>query len=561
MSNPVPAKLPAKLKWQRQQISPWSRQVEVFYAALSFLCQLWWDQFWRNSSSSQRQRRARWLVKQILDLGPSFIKVGQSLSTRVDLLPPEYVSVLSELTDRVPSFAVAEAIAVIEAELGQTIYSIYRDFDPQPLAAASLGQVHRARLHTGEEVVVKIQRPGLKQLFDLDSLAVLKLLKFLQRYWAAARKYELEGIYQEFFRVLYQEIDYLHEAKNAERFRQNFAGYAQIVVPKVYWQYSSAKVLTLEFVPGIKVDQRAALEQAGIDPKQINQLGICCYLKQFLQDGFFHADPHPGNLAVTSQGSLVFYDYGMMAEVPALSRDQMVKSFLAILRKDTNGVVDTLLELGLIMPVGDLTPVKRIMKFVLDKFTEKPVDVRAFEEMRSEIIALFESQPFRLPAKMTYVLKSLTTLDGIARILDPDYNFTAAAQPFVRSLAVQSGGNLLVSLAQQTRGLIRDRLNQPDPTLVLIKRLEERLERGELEIQVKSLESDRALKRLDLAVKVLIHVCVMGFSLVTAAVLMVGQLSGLAIAAACLAAFSGWGCLQAWLAWNWRQKLDQLAEK
>lgn len=500
-------------------------------------------------------------MQQILDLGPSFIKVGQSLSTRVDLLPPEYVEVLSELTDRVPPFPVTEAIAVIESELGQTIYSVYRDFDPQPLAAASLGQVHRATLHTGEDVVVKIQRPGLKPLFDLDSLAVLKLINFLQRYWPAARKYDLEGIYDEFFTVLYQEIDYRHEAQNAERFRRNFADYPRIVVPKVYWSHSTAKVLTLEFVPGIKVDQREALEQAGIDPKQINQIGICCYLKQFLQDGFFHADPHPGNLAVTREGNLVFYDYGMMAEVPALSRDQMVKSFFAILRKDTNVVVDTLLEMGLIMPVADMTPVKRIMKFVLDKFTEKPVDIRAFEEMRSEIVSLFESQPFRLPAKMAYVLKSLTTLDGIARILDPEYNFTAAAQPFVRGLAMEGGGNLLVTLARQTRDLIRDRLNQPSPTLELIKRLEERLERGELLVQVKSLESDRALKRLDLGMKVLIYACMSGFSLVTAAILLVGHLSGWAIAAACLGVFSGWGCLQAWWAWGWRQKLDQLSEK
>jgi predicted unusual protein kinase regulating ubiquinone biosynthesis (AarF/ABC1/UbiB family) len=565
--NPIaPTTLPTLLKWQRSQASPLIRQVEVFQAAFTFLFFLWWDNLRQNFSPRTHQKRSKWLVRTILDLGPTFIKVGQSLSTRIDLLPLEYVIALSELTDRVPAFPVQEAIAVIEAELGKSIYTIYRDFDPKPLAAASLGQVHRARLHSGEEVVVKIQRPGLKQLFDLDSLAVAKLIKVLQRFWQAARRYDLEGIYDEFFTVLYQEIDYQHEGKNADRFRQNFAEHPRIVVPKVYWDYSSTKVLTLEYVPGIKVDQKEALRDAGIDPKQINQLGICCYLKQFLQDGFFHADPHPGNLAVTIQGNLVFYDYGMMAEVPAMSRDQMVKSFFAILRKDTNVVVDTLLEMGLIAKVGDMTPVKRIMKFVLDKFTEKPVDIRAFEEMRSEIVTLFESQPFRLPAKMTYVLKSISTLDGIARILDPEYNLTAAAQPFVRSIATQGGGNLLASLANQAKDLFRDRFNQPSPTIQLLRRLEERLERGEIQVQVKSIESDRTLRRLDLGMKVLIYACLMGFSLVAAAILLVGSfshtsLTAWAIAALVISAFTFLGFLNSLFIWTMRQKLDRLAQK
>jgi predicted unusual protein kinase regulating ubiquinone biosynthesis (AarF/ABC1/UbiB family) len=322
----------------------------------------------------------------------------------------------------------------------------------------------------------------------------------------------------------------------------------------------------LEFVPGIKVDRKEALLEAGIDPKQINQIGICCYLKQFLQDGFFHADPHPGNLAVTVSGDLVFYDYGMMAEVPSMSRDRMVKSFFAILRKDTNVVVDTLLEMGLIAQVEDMTPIKRIMKFVLDKFTEKPVDIRAFEEMKAEIISLFESQPFRLPAKMTYVLKSISTLDGIARILDPEYNLTAAAQPFVRSLATQEGGNLLASLANQAKDLFRDRFNQPSPTIQLLRRLEERLERGELQVQVKSLESDRTLRRLDLGMKVLIYACLMGFSLVVAAILLVGSfayasLTGWAIATLMISALTFFGFLNALFTWTLRQKLDQLAQK
>jgi predicted unusual protein kinase regulating ubiquinone biosynthesis (AarF/ABC1/UbiB family) len=326
----------------------------------------------------------------MLELGPTFIKIGQSLSTRVDLLPPEYISSLAQLQDKVPAFSAKEARQIIELDLGKSLYNIYRDFDEIPLAAASLGQVHRATLYTGEDVVVKVQRPGLKRLFDLDLLAVGKLLRVFRRYFSWTRKYNLEGIYNEFFTILYQEIDYVIEGKNADRFRKNFEGYPRIVVPKIYWEYSTSMVLTLEYVPGIKINDRQALEACGLNPKEINQLGICCYLKQLLQDGFFHADPHPGNLAISPSGSLIFYDYGMMAEVKTMAKDQMVKTFFAVLRKDTNEVVDTLMSMGFIEPIADMSPVKRMLKFVLDRFTERPVNVYEFEQIKSEVVAIFE---------------------------------------------------------------------------------------------------------------------------------------------------------------------------
>jgi predicted unusual protein kinase regulating ubiquinone biosynthesis (AarF/ABC1/UbiB family) len=339
---------PKKLRWQRIKSSALARQREVFLASFTFLFFLWWDKFWQIDTSRTRSKRAEWLVRNMLELGPTFIKIGQSLSTRVDILPPEYISNLSQLQDKVPAFSAKEAREIIELELGKSLYTIYRDFDEVPLAAASLGQVHRATLHTGEDVVVKVQRPGLKKLFDLDLLAVGKLLKVFRRYLPWSRKYNLEGIYDEFFTILYQEIDYEIEGNNADRFRKNFEGYPRIVIPKVYWEYSTSMVLTLEYVPGIKVDDRQALEACGLNPKEINQLGICCYLKQLLQDGFFHADPHPGNLAVSPSGSLIFYDYGMMAEVKTMAKDQMVRTFFAVLRKDTNEVVDTLMSMGFI---------------------------------------------------------------------------------------------------------------------------------------------------------------------------------------------------------------------
>ncbi|AFY68439.1 ABC-1 domain-containing protein [Thalassoporum mexicanum PCC 7367] len=552
------------LRWQKTKYSPIARQRDIFRAAFSFAFFLWWDNLWQNNSAKVRNRRANWLVTTLLDLGPTFIKIGQSLSTRVDLLPKEYVVALSRLQDQVPEFDAAQAVTIIETELGQSLHSVYLDFDHEPIAAASLGQVHKAKLHTGEEVVVKVQRPGLKSLFDLDSHVIAKLLKLVRRWFPRSKKYQLEEIYSEFFTILYQEIDYCQEGRNVDRFAENFNGQAHILTPTVYWQYTTTKVMTMEYLPGIKIDDRQALEACGLDPKEINKVGISCYLKQLLEDGFFHADPHPGNIAVSQEGNLIFYDFGMMWEVPAIDKDQMVKTFFAVLKKDTNQVIDTLTTMGLLEPVADMTPVRRVMKFMLDKFTEKPVDLKAFEQMQREVYAIFEQQPFRLPAKMTYILKSLTTLDGIARILDPEYNITAAAQPFVKSITLakskQGGGSVVGELARQAKGFIADQFNKPTRAELLINDLEGRIERGELEFKVRSTASDRTLKRINLVLKTLTYTCMSGFLLLSGTVLLVAGYTGWAIALFMFAGLGGIFLVRSFAKLILREKLDKLAE-
>ncbi|HAN46222.1 MAG TPA: hypothetical protein DCQ32_06675 [Cyanobacteria bacterium UBA8156] len=505
-------------KWQRARLTAWGRQRDVFQAAFTFLFWLWWDGIRQDNSAATRSRRAKWLIQTLLELGPVFIKVGQSLSTRVDLLPPEYLAAFAGLQDSVPPFSSWEAVTTVEAELGRSLREVFGEFAETPLAAASLGQVHRARLHSGEEVVVKVQRPGLRALFDLDSRAVNKLIRILRQRFAWARELDLLGIYDEFFTILYQEIDYTIEGKNADRFRENFRDYPQIATPKVFWEYSTTKVLTLEYLPGIKVDDVAALRANGLSPRAVNDLGIRSYLKQFLVDGFFHADPHPGNLAVRPDGTLIFYDYGMMAEIPALDKEQMVQTFFAILKKDANEVVDRFVAMGLLVPSSDMSPVKRIVQFVLDRFTEKPFDVKAFGEVKDEVYLLFEKQPFRLPAKMTYLLKSLSTLVGIALILDPQYNFKAAAQPFIKTLAMTNTG-AIAEFARQAKDFLVYKFRQPSPTEVILRRLEERLERGELRIQVQSLESERTLKRIEIAVLCVLYGCLAGLGAIAGVLL------------------------------------------
>ncbi|MFB8787360.1 MAG: AarF/ABC1/UbiB kinase family protein [Potamolinea sp.] len=552
------------LRWQRPKYSPLARQIDIFGSAATLLFYLWWDKTVAHNSSRHRHRRAQWLVGTLLDLGPTFIKIGQALSTRADLLPLEYVQALGQLQDRVPEFSPTEAIALIESEFGKSIHALYRDFDHFPLASASLGQVHKARLHTGEDVVVKVQRPGLEKLFNLDFEVLHRLVRFSGRYFPATKKYDLEAIYHEFFNLLYLEIDYIHEGKNADRFRQNFLDYPRIHAPIIYWQYTTRKVLTLEYLPGIKIDDRQTLEACGINAKEVIQLGICAYLKQLLQDGFFQSDPHPGNMAVSQDGNLIFYDFGTMAEVKPVAKTQMIKTFFAVLRKDTEEVVSTLTYMGLIEPMSDLTPVKRLIAFILDKFTEKPIELQAFDEMRSEIYLMFEQQPFRLPAQMTFILKSLTTLDGIARTLDPEYNLIAASKPFIKSLIGYKGKeqrNIVGELARQAKDFIKHKLQQPSAAEIYIQRLESRIEQGELQIRVRSLESERTLKQINLAVKCLVYACLTGFSFLSGTVLLLGSYSSWAIAAF---SFSGFCCLfllRSLINLTVREKIDKLVEK
>ncbi len=549
------------LHWQQSLRSPIVRQLEIFSFTTQFLTFLLWDRLTGANRGKKRQRRAKWLVDRLMNLGPTFIKIGQSLSTRADLIPLEYIEQLTQLQDRVPEFNSQEAIRVIETELGQPLDNLFASFTVSPLACASLGQVHRARLLSGEEVVIKVQRPNLEGLFNLDFELLHRLTRWLN-ILPVVKKYNLEAIYQEFFELLFQEIDYIHEGKNADRFRENFKNYPQVKVPLVYWQYTTRKVLTLEYVPGIKVDDRETLLANGINVDGIIQLGICSYLKQLLQDGFFQSDPHPGNMAVSQEGELIFYDFGTMFELKSVAKDQMIETFFAVLRKDTETVLKTLVYMGLIEPVRDLQPVRNIVQFLLDEFRDKPVDVRVFEQISDQVYLMFKQQPFRLPPQMTFIIKSVTTLDGIARSLDPQYNLLAASQPFVKSLAVSGGTtNTMLTLANQARTFLKQQWQKGNKNERMIRQLEEKIERGNLVFQVKSRENERLLKKIYLGIKVLINVCLLGFSIISAIFLLNTNYSKLAIIPFSLAGLFGLFFLRSSLALLIQERLDKIIEK
>lgn len=490
-------------RWSRERYSKKRRFVDIWSFALQLLTAQWaYGKAWTYSGgmtdeakARRRRKMAIWIRETFLDLGPTFIKLGQLFSTRADLFPAEYVEELSKLQDKVPAFAYEQAEQIIQQDLNKTIPELYRSFDPIPLAAASLGQVHRAQLHSGEEVVVKVQRPGLRKLFEID----LEILKGIARYfqnhpdWGRGRDWM--GIYGECCRILWEEIEYLNEGRNADTFRRNFRGESWVKVPRVYWRYSSPRVLTLEYMPGIKISHYDALEAAGLDRKTLAQLGARAYLQQLLNDGFFHADPHPGNIAVSPDGSLIFYDFGMMGRVQAVTRERLLNTFFGIAQKNADQVVASLVELGALAEVEDMGPVRRSIQYMLDNFMDKPFEAQSVAQISDDLYDIAYDQPFRFPATFTFVMRAFSTLEGVGKGLDPEFNFMEVAKPFAMQIMTNgshSDGGLLEELSRQAAQVSSSALSLP-------RRIEdtiEKLERGDLRVRVRSQETDRILRRV-----------------------------------------------------------------
>ncbi len=492
-------------RWNRDSYSRQRRFVDIWGFVLSLLYAQWaYNKSWSYSGGitdeKQQQRRrsqAIWIRDTLLDLGPTFIKVGQLFSTRADLFPTEYVEELSKLQDRVPAFSYEQARAIVESDMGKSLQELYRNFDPIPIAAASLGQVHRAQLHSGEEVVVKVQRPGLAKLFKID----LEILKGITRYfqnhpkWGKGRDWL--GIYEECCKILYEEIDYLNEGRNADTFRRNFRSEDWVHVPRVYWRYASPRVLTLEYLPGIKISHYEALEAAGLDRRRLAQLGAKAYLCQLLNDGFFHADPHPGNIAVSTDGSLIFYDFGMMGQVKAITREKLMLTFFGIAQKDADQVIASLIDLGALAPAEDMGPVRRSVQFMLDNFMDKPFEAQSIGEISEDLYEVAYGQPFRFPATFTFVMRAFSTLEGVGKGLDPEFNFMEVAKPF--AMQIMSNGNPASEANSILGELSRQAAQVSSTALGLPRRLEEtldKLERGDIRVRVRSTETERILRRM-----------------------------------------------------------------
>ncbi|KAI7835637.1 hypothetical protein COHA_010468 [Chlorella ohadii] len=545
-------------QWSKfKTYSTFQRTWDIWRFGLTFFFKLWAvNQKWsypkggmsEAAVSAKRAELAVWLREGLVKLGPTFIKIGQQFSTRVDVLSQEFIKELEKLQDNVPPFESETAIGIIESSLGAPVSQLFEEFEPQPIAAASLGQVHVAKVK-GQKVVVKVQRPGLKELFDIDLKNVRVLAQLLQKVDpksdGAARDWV--AIYDECSRILYQEIDYRLEGANADRFRENFKDTEWVKVPKVLWDYSSSSVLTMEYTPGVKINKVKELDRMGVDREQLARRAVESYLQQLLNHGFFHADPHPGNIAVDAEagGRLIYYDFGMMGTIPSDIRGGLLELFYGVYEKDSDKCLDALVKMGVLVPGGDRTAVKRTADFFLTQFTERLEAQKRERKANKDYGKNFKAQPskedklakrkqilssigedllvasadkpFRFPATFTFVVRSFTVLDGIGKGLNPRFDMTEIAAPYARQLLLEGSSLQDAQMAKVKKDLSKGLANQNRAFANLFRgpnmiedtnRTLQQLERGDLKLRVRALEAERALARVAVTQKAVLSALV-----------------------------------------------------
>lgn len=392
------------------------------------------------NKEANQQKQAVWLKQKLIELGPTFIKIGQSMGTRPDLLPLPFVIALGELQDNVPSFPNEIAFARIEKDLGLKINEVYAAFELEPVAAASLGQVYRARLHTGEEVAVKVQRPNLEAVIKGDLGILRSVAKFAERFPQLNENADWSGMLREFDVTIHEEMDYEAEGRNAERFRESFKNWNNIHVPKIYWNATTSKVLTMEFIHGTKVTDLEGQTRQGISPEKVNRLLIKTYLKQLLEDGFFHADPHPGNLLVMSDGRLAFFDFGMVGRIPPELQSKMIDAFFHVVGKDPAGIADDLIALDFLKPGTNASTVKPVVEKMFEFHLNLKLKDVNFKELTYDLADVMYDYPFRLPSNFTYIMRALMTLEGIGIVTDPEFNFFETAKPYAKEFMLRREG-------------------------------------------------------------------------------------------------------------------------
>jgi len=425
------------------------RILTVLLPSLSFALGAWWDRQ-RGRVGENQRRRAIQLRELLTQLGPAYIKIGQALSTRPDLVPPLYLEELTLLQDQLPPFPNEIAYQFIEEELGDRPEQIYAEISPQPIAAASLGQVYKGKLKTGEVVAIKVQRPDLRDRITVDLFILRRLAAWANKNIKRVRS-DLVGILDEFGSRIFEEMDYIQEGQNAERFAQLYGHLQDVYVPKIYWQYTQRRVLTMEWIVGTKLTQVEAIRDQGIDARYLIEVGVQCSLRQLLEHGFFHADPHPGNLLGTPDGKLAYLDFGMMSEIKPAQRYGLIEAIVHMVNRDFEGLAHDYIKLEFLTPATDLTPIIPALAKVFGNTLGASVAELNIKSITDQLSALMYEYPFRVPAYYALIIRSLVTLEGIAIHIDPNFKVLSAAYPYVAK-------RLLTDPAPELRESLQDLL-------------------------------------------------------------------------------------------------------
>jgi predicted unusual protein kinase regulating ubiquinone biosynthesis (AarF/ABC1/UbiB family) len=443
----------------------------------------------RRVSPEQRRERAQTLLETLLTLGPTFIKLGQLLSTRPDILPPEYVEEFSKLQDRVPPADWQQARVVIEGEIGP-VEERFSDFDTESISGASLGQVYYAEVE-GDPVAVKVRRPGVEDLVEADLRVIRWTLPVIMYFVDDARSFSLRTLADEFATTIREEMDYNREAEMLTEIKSNFQDQDQIVIPPVVESHSTGRVLTMEYIPGTKIDDVEELDRKGVDRTQLAETLERAYFQMIVEDGVFHADPHPGNLAVQDDGTIVFYDFGMSGRVDPFIQDKIIDFYTAVAEQDIDAILDALIEMGTLSPEADRQVMADVMELAIADARGEDIEQYRVQQIIQQVEDTIYEFPLRLPANLALVLRVATVVEGVCVTLDPDFDFISVATDFLREEGY---------FEESARQFVRDRANEVQDaarsTMRIPPKLEsalDRIEREEFYVRADIEDSDNLL--------------------------------------------------------------------
>ncbi|MGN8771433.1 ABC1 kinase family protein [Paenibacillus barengoltzii] len=474
------------------------------------------------------ERNSRTLAERIRlvleELGPTFVKVGQLASTRSDLLPEAIIQELIKLQDQVAPFPAAEARAILEAELDQPLAGLFQSFDETPLAAASIGQVHRARLITGEPVAIKVQRPGIAPVIETDLDILQHLTTLANKRWSWVSRYQIPQMVEEFARSIRAELDYGFEGRNMERIRRQFTADEGIYIPEVHWPLTTSRVLTMEFIEGEHLNRLLAIDALGYNRKELAERLVNALLKQIFEGGFFHADPHPGNLLVTNKGELAFIDFGMIGRLSQEMKNHLSSLVIALMRRSTEGMVRAILRMGLIGDDADTTGLRMDLDRLRERYYDIPFAEIQIGQALQDLFATAQKHQVVLPADLLLLGKALLTVEGVALALDPDLRILDLAEPFGRKLmrekyAARRIGKKLIDEAAELTDSIVDLPQQ-------VRKLSSALARGKLKMDMNVPEMEQLLRKLDqISNRLSFSIVLLAFSII-----MVGLIIGSSLA-------------------------------
>jgi len=498
--------------------------INIFWSFYSIKYKkLWHSRSWPESKRQELYvTEARRFRNTAIELGGLLIKLGQFFSTRVDILPQTAVQELAGLQDEVQPVSFNDIRLVAETDFSRPLSEIYAEVEEMPLASASLGQVHRAVLTSGETVAIKILRPGIEELVRIDLKAVRRIVDLLKIMTDWEQKIDLDAIFDEFSDTLLAELNYIQEGHNAEIIGNNSSDDPNILMPVIYWDYTTQRVLTMEFMEGIKISNYHELSQAGVNREAIARKLLQTYIKQVLVDGFFHADPHPGNLFVTKDGKLIMIDFGMVGTISPSLRDILVDLVFALVKRDNLQVVGYLKRIGFLRYDADNELVARAVGVLLEEALGAGTDLYSadFSGLLGDLEQLLYEQPFQIPAQFTFLGRALGTLYGLCIGLDPNINFLDEAKPYLEGFA--KGENSIWNIVKEKASLLGSSLVEIPP---IAERVLRRMERGELSLKLPLSTLEDSIGANTRAIKSQSWAIILGFTLFISAYLQVNQQS------------------------------------